>query len=147
MRLQAAVTASEFDGLLLERRRVASAPTPRPSIRRVREAEAAAHAGAVDADRARAAAQAFTTAARGGSDAAAPTTTRLRHRAGPVVHLAKLARGVAGQRRVNLTTYVLRQWFEQVVAAANVRLAGMSSGRYELVRVDEGASQAPSGRG
>ena len=61
--------------------------------------------------------------------------------AGPVVHLAKLARGVAGQRRVNLTTYVLRQWFEQVVAAANVRLAGMSSGRYELVRVDEGTNR------
>jgi exonuclease SbcC len=36
---------------------------------------------------------------------------------------------------------VLRQWFEQVVAAANLRLAGMSSGRFELVRVDEGASR------
>jgi exonuclease SbcC len=49
---------------------------------------------------------------------------------------------MAGQRRVNLTTYVLRHWFEQVVSAANVRLAGMSSGRYELVRVDEGTSRA-----
>ena len=46
-----------------------------------------------------------------------------------------------GQRRVALTTYVLRHWFEQVVAAANLRLAGMSSGRYELVRVDEGDTQ------
>jgi exonuclease SbcC len=43
---------------------------------------------------------------------------------------------------VALTTYVLRQWFESVVAAANVRLAGMSSGRYELVRVDEAASRS-----
>jgi DNA repair protein SbcC/Rad50 len=59
-----------------------------------------------------------------------------------VVHLAKLARGMAGQRRVNLTTYVLRHWFEQVVRAANVRLTGMSSGRYELVRVDEGTSRS-----
>jgi exonuclease SbcC len=72
---------------------------------------------------------------------AAAEHERLGAAAGPVVHLAKLARGVAGQRRVNLTTYVLRQWFEQVVAAANVRLAGMSSGRYELVRVDEGANR------
>ncbi len=60
----------------------------------------------------------------------------------PVVYLARLAKGVSGQRRVALTTYVLRQWFDQVVAAANLRLAGMSSGRYELVRVDEGASRS-----
>jgi exonuclease SbcC len=38
---------------------------------------------------------------------------------------------------VALTTYVLRRWFEQVVRAANVRLAAMSSGRYELRRSDE----------
>jgi exonuclease SbcC len=70
------------------------------------------------------------------------TLADVRRSAAPVVHLAKLARGMAGQRRVALTTYVLRQWFEQVVTAANVRLAGMSSGRYELVRVDEGESRS-----
>jgi exonuclease SbcC len=53
-----------------------------------------------------------------------------------------LAKGMAGQRRVQLTAYVLRQWFEEVVAAANIRLAGMSSGRYELVRVDEGVTRS-----
>jgi exonuclease SbcC len=58
-----------------------------------------------------------------------------------VQYLARLMRGVSGQRRVALTTYVLRQWFEQVVAAANLRLDGMSSGRYELVRVDEARSK------
>jgi exonuclease SbcC len=46
-----------------------------------------------------------------------------------------------GQRRVALTTYVLRHWFGQVVAAANVRLAAMSAGRYELRRTDEAASR------
>src|SRR6266568_3641135 len=50
----------------------------------------------------------------------------------PVIYLAGLAKGMDGRRRVALTTYVLRHWFEQVVAAANVRLAVMSSGRYEL---------------
>jgi DNA repair protein SbcC/Rad50 len=59
----------------------------------------------------------------------------------PVIYLAGLAKGVDGHRRVALTTYVLRHWFEQVVAAANIRLAVMSSGRYELRRSDEGESK------
>jgi DNA repair protein SbcC/Rad50 len=59
----------------------------------------------------------------------------------PVIYLAGLAKGMEGHRRVALTTYVLRHWFEQVVAAANVRLAVMSSGRYELRRSDEGESR------
>jgi DNA repair protein SbcC/Rad50 len=59
----------------------------------------------------------------------------------PVISLAGLARGMEGQRRVALTTYVLRHWFGQVVAAANVRLAAASSGRYELRRTDEGGSR------
>jgi len=58
-----------------------------------------------------------------------------------VIHLAGLAGGTDGQRRVALTTYVLRHWFGQVVAAANVRLSAMSSGRYELRRTDEGRTR------
>jgi DNA repair protein SbcC/Rad50 len=54
-----------------------------------------------------------------------------------VIYLAGLAKGTEGHRRVALTTYVLRRWFGQVVAAANVRLSAMSSGRYELRRTDE----------
>ncbi len=61
-----------------------------------------------------------------------------------VVRLAGLAKGTAGQRRMALTTYVLRHWFAQVVRAANGRLADMSSGRYELERSDE--AQTRSGR-
>jgi exonuclease SbcC len=59
----------------------------------------------------------------------------------PVIRLAGLAKGTEGHRRVSLTTYVLRHWFSQVVAAANVRLAAMSSGRYELKRTDEGGTR------
>ena len=54
-----------------------------------------------------------------------------------VVRLAGLAKGTGGELRMTLTTYVLRQWFERVVEAANLRLSTMSSGRYELERVDE----------
>ena len=63
----------------------------------------------------------------------------------PVIYLAGLAKGMDGQRRVALTTYVLRHWFEQVVAAANVRLAAMSAGRYELRRSDESESRRQRG--
>jgi DNA repair protein SbcC/Rad50 len=59
----------------------------------------------------------------------------------PVIRLAALAKGTEGHRRVSLTTYVLRHWFSQVVAAANVRLAAMSSRRYELLRTDEGGTR------
>jgi exonuclease SbcC len=58
-----------------------------------------------------------------------------------VIGLAGLANGTEGHRRVALTTYVLRHYFGQVVAAANVRLAAMSAGRYELRRTDEGKSR------
>ena len=59
----------------------------------------------------------------------------------PVIYLATLAKGTDGHRRVALTTYVLRYWFGQVVAAANVRLSAMSLGRYELRRTDEGKNK------
>jgi exonuclease SbcC len=66
---------------------------------------------------------------------------RLADETEPVIRLAGLARGMEGQRRIALTTYVLRLWFEQVVQAANLRLAAMSAGRYELRRTDEGESR------
>jgi exonuclease SbcC len=66
---------------------------------------------------------------------------RLAEATDPVIRLAGLAKGMDGHRRVALTTYVLRHWFEQVVAAANVRLLAMSSSRYELKRIDEGETK------
>jgi len=66
---------------------------------------------------------------------------RLEEATETVIRLAALARGMDGHRRIALTTYVLRLWFEQVVEAANIRLAAMSAGRYELVRTDEGETR------
>ncbi len=59
-----------------------------------------------------------------------------------ISRLAGLAKGMSGSLRMTLTTYVLRRWFEQVVTAANVRLAAMSAGRYELERTDESEKKA-----
>ncbi|MBO0774868.1 MAG: SMC family ATPase, partial [Actinobacteria bacterium] len=66
---------------------------------------------------------------------------RLTERTEAVIRLAGLAKGTEGHRRVALTTYVLRHWFGQVVAAANLRLGAMSAGRYELVRTDQAESK------
>ena len=69
--------------------------------------------------------------------AAEAAADQLAEQTDPVLRLAGLARGMDGQRRITLTTYVLRRWFEQVVAAANARLAAMSAGRYELTRSED----------
>jgi exonuclease SbcC len=124
-------------------------PPPRPPAHEMpdveavagaaRDAERAAKAAADAAERARLAVERF--GARAGDVAAAQAAlAELAGDTAPVIYLARLAKGTAGAKRVALTTYVLRHWFEQVVAAANLRLATMSSGRYELVRVDEGAT-------
>ena len=102
-----------------------------------REARSARDAHLASADRLRAR-LGEVRAAEADSDALAAATA-------PVIYLAGLAKGVDGHRRIALTTYVLRHWFEQVVAAANVRLAVMSSGRYELRRIDEGESRRQRG--
>jgi len=73
--------------------------------------------------------------------AAEESLDRLVEETEPVIRLAALVKGTDGHRRVSLTTYVLRHWFSQVVAAANVRLSAMSSGRYELKRTDEGGTR------
>jgi exonuclease SbcC len=72
-------------------------------------------------------------------DVAQDAADRLIEDTEAVLRLAGLARGMDGHghRRITLTTYVLRQWFQQVVEAANLRLGAISSGRYELRRTDE----------
>ncbi len=121
---------------------------------RAGEIDAAAERAAASLAQARAAEQ----RARASSDGHAARASRLERRLAevraaeqaaaslaaetePVIYLAGLAKGMEGHRRVALTTYVLRHWFEQVVAAANVRLATMSAGRYELRRSDESDSR------
>jgi DNA repair protein SbcC/Rad50 len=112
------------------------------------EAAGAALAAAQAADRdARGACQALTEQGRrlrqrmDELDREQDAADRLAARTEPVIRLAGLARGTEGQRKIALTTYVLRLWFEQVVQAANARLAAMSSGRYELRRTDESESR------
>ena len=56
----------------------------------------------------------------------------------PVIRMADLAGGTSADNttRLTLATFVLMRRFEDVVAAANSRIATMSDGRYELVRSD-----------
>ncbi|GAA2721273.1 AAA family ATPase [Cellulomonas aerilata] len=67
------------------------------------------------------------------------TFTAARDAAAPVTRIADLASASGGDNalRLTLATYVLARRFEDVVAAANDRLAGMSDGRFELVRSEE----------
>jgi exonuclease SbcC len=142
-RCSGALAVADFDGLSPE----AAAEMNEAARRSAANAAAAlvqaegAHAEAALAAERAADAKARFNSRRGEVELATNAHAELTEAAAPVVHLARLARGVTGNRRVALTTYVLRQWFEQVVLAANTRLAGMSSGRYELVRVDQGSSK------
>lgn len=56
-----------------------------------------------------------------------------------VIRIADIvsANSAANLRKIALPTYVLRERFLDVIAAANIRLATMSDGRYELVYTDE----------
>ena len=94
--------------------------------------DASAHAG-VAASRAEAA-----RAAAGALVRAVDTHLRRLGDAAPVLRMAGLASGTGGDNGhgLSLSTYVLVRRFEDVVAAANARLVGMSDGRYELVRSD-----------
>jgi len=78
-------------------------------------------------------------AGRDGVVRAAGALATARETAGPVVRMANVAAASGGEntRQLSLGTYVLARRFEDVVAAANGRLAAMSSGRYELLRSDE----------
>jgi exonuclease SbcC len=137
--LTAAATAADLAGLDAGRA---------DEVHRAAQATAAAHAEAQSADReVREAQQSLAARAQRLGQRLAELTQaeesadRLEEETEPVVRLAGLARGMDGHRRIALTTYVLRRWFEQVVQAANVRLAAMSTGRYELRRTDEGESK------
>jgi len=56
----------------------------------------------------------------------------------PIQELAGLAAGTRPSRqgRIALTSYVLRQYLERVVTAANHRLTRIAGGKYELVQSD-----------
>ena len=123
-------------------------PAAADGTRERAQAAAAARARAVDAEASVRAAYELLDSRRqrfaerhGDLQAAEDGADLLAERTETVIRLAALAKGMDGHRRVALTTYVLRHWFGQVVAAANVRLAVMSSGRYQLRRSDEGENR------
>ncbi|WP_313662367.1 AAA family ATPase [Cellulosimicrobium cellulans] len=130
---RAATTAGLADPALADVPEDARADVPAARAA-VAEAEATARAAgrrhelvARQAQSARAAAE--------GIGAAADDWARARDAAEPVARMAALASGSGDNAHaLTLATFVLVQRFEDVVAAANERLAEMSSGRYELVR-------------
>ena len=138
-RLTAAVDAPDLAGLDPGRAEQAAA--------RAEECAAAVARAAVAEREAREASQGAARRAerfaqrRGDLQAVEDDYDRVAEQTEAVIHLAALASGTEGHRRVALTTYVLRHWFGRVVAAANVRLSAMSSGRYELRRTDEGKTR------
>ncbi|MDT4933081.1 MAG: repair protein SbcC/Rad50, partial [Pseudonocardiales bacterium] len=138
--LSIALAAVEFHGLDPSAAEAAGGKAARRR-RELDAAEQAVQQAVTDVERCRYAIERFA-ACRADVDTAQQAHAELAADAEPVLYLSRLTRGMTGQRRVALTTYVLRHWFEQVVQAANVRLGSMSAGRYELVRVDESAARA-----
>ena len=102
-----------------------------------------------------AAAEAATLAARGASDAkrlldpvvaASKAWHKAALEAGPISRLANLAAaGNSSLSGIPLNIWVLLKRFEIVVERANEHLARISSGRYELKRVDEASGNRKAG--
>jgi exonuclease SbcC len=104
---------------------------------RLAEATAAHLTTARKAERARAALSSVRAAADALAEALERDTAASRA-AEPVVRMAELAAaGDGNDRHHTLATFVLLRRFEDVVAAANVRLSAMSDGRYALARTDD----------
>ena len=89
-------------------------------------------------------------AARASLEEALEELARAREKAGPIRRLADIAAASGPENLVStpLSAWVLIARLEEVLAAANPRLAAISSGRYELVSVpDDGTASRKSGLG
>ena len=89
-------------------------------------------------------------AARASLDQALEALARAREQAGPIRRLADIAAASGPENLAStpLSAWVLIARLEEVLAAANPRLAAISSGRYELVSVpDDGTASRKSGLG
>jgi exonuclease SbcC len=140
---------ADFDAAVEANRRASAdaavaelAPDVAVDLEAAREAEAAARREADGASGAALVARERADATAAAALAAARAATELdaaRAAAAPVARLAGLAAGTGGDNahHLSLATYVLTRRFEDVVAAANDRLVGMSDGRFELARSDE----------
>ena len=88
--------------------------------------------------------------ARASLEQALEALARAREQAGPIRRLADIAAASGPENLAStpLSAWVLIARLEEVLAAANPRLAAISSGRYELVSVpDDGTSSRKSGLG
>ena len=89
-------------------------------------------------------------AARASLERALEALARAREQAGPIRRLADIAAASGPENLAStpLSAWVLISRLEEVLAAANPRLAAISSGRYELVSVpDDGTASRKSGLG
>ena len=89
-------------------------------------------------------------AARTSLEEALEALARAREKAGPIRRLADIAAASGPENLAStpLSAWVLIARLEEVLAAANPRLAAISSGRYELVSVpDDGTASRKSGLG
>ena len=89
-------------------------------------------------------------AARASLERALDSLARAREQAGPIRRLADIAAASGPENLAStpLSAWVLIARLEEVLAAANPRLAAISSGRYELVSVpDDGTTSRKSGLG
>ena len=89
-------------------------------------------------------------AARASLEEALEALARAREQAGPIRRLADIAAASGPENLAStpLSAWVLIARLEEVLAAANPRLAAISSGRYELVSVpDDGTASRKSGLG
>jgi len=133
---------------------LADAPIPSETIEldAVEAALAAARAAHDEAIEARGEADRIVRALGGSLHRAHEAHTRIRERAETVALVTRLADTVAGRapntRQMNLETFVLAAELEEIVDAANTRLAEMSDNRYTLRHSDQLARRrAASGLG
>ncbi|MFF2485970.1 AAA family ATPase [Microbacterium sp. NPDC058062] len=131
---------------------LAGAPTERVDTAASQAALAAADAARTDALRAESDARTLVTGLRDLAMQIDQAYAGVAARAADAAAIARLADTVAGRApntmKMDLETFVLAAELEEIVAAANLRLGDMSSGRYRLQHTDARAARgAASGLG
>lgn len=138
---------------LASQRLTRAASTPAPNLESLTEAARKAEEEAAASARASGILEqhcAQLDAARASLDQALEALARAREQAGPIRRLADIAAASGPENLAStpLSAWVLIARLEEVLAAANPRLAAISSGRYELVSVpDDGTASRKSGLG
>ena len=138
---------------LASERLTRAASAPAPNLESLTEAARKAEEDAAAASRASGILEqhcAQLDAARASLEQALEALARAREQAGPIRRLADIAAASGPENLAStpLSAWVLIARLEEVLAAANPRLAAISSGRYELVSVpDDGTASRKSGLG